>query len=549
MKAVTYARYSTEMQREASIEDQRRNLKRYAEREGWRIAEEFSDAGISGTKRDRPGYQAMLTAAKAKSFDVLLVDDLSRLSRDDIETKQTIRRLTFAGIRIVGVSDGYDSATKGAKIQASVRGMMNELYLDDLAEKTHRGQTGQALKGNNCGGRAYGYIHIPITDPSKPDQYGRPGVVAVKREIDPEQAKTVRHIFEWYAEGHSPRWIADELNRRGVPSPGSTWKRLQRRCRGWLASAIHGDPSKGTGILNNPLYMGRYIWNRSDWQKDPDTGQRKRVARPEGEWIVVENKSLRIVSDELWKRVQARRDERSMETRTDVSPRQKFLLSGLLKCGACGSNFVMVSQTHYGCASYTNGGKNLCGNDLRVPRRLAEEKLLEGIRTELFTPEAIELFRRETIRLLAERRREKTPDAAQVERQLAKVRTEIERIATAIADGAYSPTLKAEIVKKEAERERLEATQRVGMSVLDKMAEFLPRAMDRYCALVTNLPSVLQRDVQRARAQIKTLLGDGVKLLPTKEGYLVAELAGDFAGLLKLAAGTALNLDGSGGRI
>ena len=83
--------------------------------------------------------------------------------------------------------------------------MMNEIYLDDLAEKTHRGRTGQALKGFNCGGRAYGYRHIPITDPSKPDQYGRPAVVAVKRGIDPAQAKTVRQIFEWYTEGHSPR--------------------------------------------------------------------------------------------------------------------------------------------------------------------------------------------------------------------------------------------------------------------------------------------------------------------------------------------------------
>ena len=547
MKAATYARYSTDMQREASIADQRRNLQRFAEREGWKIVEEFSDAGISGTKNNRPGYLAMLAAAKAKAFDVLLVDDLSRLSRDDIETKQTIRRLTFSGIRIIGVSDGYDSSTKGAKIQATVRGMMNEIYLDDLAEKTHRGQTGQALKGFNCGGRAYGYRHVPITDLSKLDQYGRPAVVAVTREIDPEQAKVIRRIFEWYADGHSPRWIAGELNRHGIPSPGSTWKRTTRRCNGWVASSIHGDPKKGTGILNNTLYAGRYVWNRSDWVKDPDTGSRKRMARPESEWIVVEDERLRIIPDKLWKRAQARRGERTNSPTQDIRPRAKFLLSGILKCGTCGSNFVMVSQYAYGCASFTNGSKHLCANDMRVSRRVVEERLLEGIKGELFTPEAQELFRREITRQMAERRRRTAPDAAQDERQLAKVQTEIENLTAAVMTGIHSPSLLAALAKAEAEKARLEASQRVDTKALDKMAEFLPRAMDRYRKLVDDLPAAM-RDIARARAQIKTLLGGSVKLTPTKEG-LVAELAGDFAGLLKLASGGGFNLSGSGGRI
>src|SRR5205814_4211285 len=120
-------------------------------------------------------------------------------------------------------------------------------------------------------------------------------------------------------------------------------------------------------------------------QKDPDTGQRKRVARHESEWIVVEDKSLRIVTDDLWKRVQSRRNERRIGPQEDIRPRAKFLLSGLLTCGLCGSNFVMVSQYQYGCASYTNGGANLCGNSMRVARRIVEERLLEGIKTDLFT--------------------------------------------------------------------------------------------------------------------------------------------------------------------
>ena len=155
---------------------------------------------------------------------MLLVDDLSRLSRDDVKTKQTIRRFKFRGLRIVGVSDGYDSAQKGAKIQSTMRGLMNEMYIDDPREKTRRGLHGQALAGNNTGGKAYGYKHVPIEHPSKLDPHGRPVVEAVRREVDPEQAAIVLEILERHAAGWSPRRIATDLNGRGIPSPRGRWR-------------------------------------------------------------------------------------------------------------------------------------------------------------------------------------------------------------------------------------------------------------------------------------------------------------------------------------
>jgi hypothetical protein len=129
------------------------------------------------------------------------------------------------------------------------------MYLEDLRAKTHRGLQGQALKGFSCGGRTYGYRSVPLEDHTKKDQYGRPALIAVQREIDSDEAPWVDQIFTWYAAGRSPRWIAAELNRQGVPSSrGSTWS----------ASALHGDFERGTGLLNNPLYIGEFIWNRSE---------------------------------------------------------------------------------------------------------------------------------------------------------------------------------------------------------------------------------------------------------------------------------------------
>ena len=153
-RVALYARYSNENQREASITDQYRNCETYATRqEGWTVTARYDDKALSGSTSDRPGYQQMLAAAKAKQFDVLLVDDLSRLTRDEAELITTRKRLVFWGVRLIGTSDGFDTNLRGHKLQASFHGMKNEMYLDELAAKSHRGLEGQAKKGNNAGGR------------------------------------------------------------------------------------------------------------------------------------------------------------------------------------------------------------------------------------------------------------------------------------------------------------------------------------------------------------------------------------------------------------
>ena len=280
MIAGLYARFSSDRQRDSSIEDQFRNCERFAVRHNWQVLYRFDDRGISGSKADRPGYQALLAHAEAKKIEAVIVDDLSRLSRDQIEIEHLRRKFQFWGIRLIGVSDGIDTASKGHRLQTGVRGLIDELYLEDLKEKTHRGLYGQALKGFSCGGRSYGYSPVPIEDKTSKDQFGRPVIHAVARKIVPEQAKWVRQIFSWYAEGYSPRWIAAELNRRKVPSP---------RHGTWSATALHGDPERGTGLLNNPLYIGKYIWNRSRWDRHPDTKHRYRRIRTKKDWVEVDS--------------------------------------------------------------------------------------------------------------------------------------------------------------------------------------------------------------------------------------------------------------------
>jgi len=226
MRAAAYARYSSDQQRDASLEDQLRNCRAYCARMGWPDPVAYTDAAMSGARNDRPGYLRLL--ADSGRFDVIVVDDLSRLSRDSIEVAQAIRRLTFAGVRVVGCSDGTDTGRKGHKAEVGLRGIMSELYLTDLADKTHRGLAGRALAGASAGGLPYGYA-VTTTG---------------QRAIREDQAHVVRRIFADYLAGDSARSIAVALNQDGVPSPrGSTW----------AVSAIYGDVKRGIGILENPI--------------------------------------------------------------------------------------------------------------------------------------------------------------------------------------------------------------------------------------------------------------------------------------------------------
>lgn len=561
MKIAIYARFSTTLQNDESTEDQARICREYAQREGWEVVSTFEDKGISGGDTDRPGYQKMLTAARAGKFEIILCEDVSRLWRKESEQSRCVEELRYLKKHIIGVNDGIDTRREGFEYLLAIKGVQNAGYRKEIGKRTHRGLAGRALQGKSAGGRAYGYQSIykeVVVNGRKHDE-------PAGRKRVPEQEKIVRQIFEWYADGHSARWIADELNRKGVPSPGATWNRSPdgKRSDGkWLASAIHGDPRKGVGILNNELYIGRQVWNRSRWVAVPDEiraerekergrkcGKKEREERPVDEQIMCEVPELRIIEQALWDRVKARQAEVHIASkairaalhknaRTGAGP--KYLFSGLLKCSECGANFVVVSAYQYGCSSNVNGGKHACANTLRVSRALVERELLAGIKRDLFHPAAIAEFKREVSRALTEQKRKQKPDLGATRRKLGEVEKQIERMVAAIKAGAFSEALKAELDKAEAERKQLQAALNVDTRELDKVADMLPRALDNYRELVEDLGAATQREVARARTQIKHMLGGEVRLVPAEDrSHLVAEMAGDYAGLLRLAGGKA----------
>lgn len=526
-RAAIYARYSGDRQRETSIDDQVRNCTRYADREGLRVVRVFHDKAISGSTRARPGYLEMRQSASSDAFDVLLVDDLSRLSRDDLEMKGLLRAFAWDGLRVVGISDGYDSNRKGHKIHAGFKGLMNEMFLDDLRERTHRGMTGQAMKGYNCGGRTYGYRNVPIEDETRTDAYGRPCVVAVRYEIDEAQAATVRDIYAWYAAGRSYRWIASELNRRRVrASRGGTW----------ATSAVKV-------VLENEMYEGRVIWNRKAWTKHPDTGRRVYRQRPREEWIVHENPELRVVSEDIVAAVRSRQHKRRDRSKGAFSPSsaQRYLFSGLLSCAECGGSFVIVANSRYGCATYKTRGQDVCDNGVSVSRHLLEERLLRSIKARLLAPGSFETFKRAAVEAIESRNA--TSRLAELRGRLKDAERVRTNLLNAIKQGVVTPTTADAMRDAEAEVSELKEE----MAGLDsgQVSGILPRALNRYQEAVEHLEERLSGHVEPAREILKSLIGERVRI-HRRGNHLEAEMPDHVRALLAKSLNQRVDSSGCG---
>ena len=512
IRTAAYARYSSDAQRDASIRDQIRNIETYCGRMGWPAPKVFEDAALSGARTDRPGYQSMLAAVEAGSIDVLLVDDLSRLSRDNLESTRAVRMLHHHGVRLIGVSDGVDTARTGSKLDTGFRALMNELYLDDLAEKTRRGMIGQALDGYSTGGLPYGYDSVP-------DGRGH------RRVVNEEEAKWVRWIFERYVRGDTPRAIVDQLNRLGIPSP---------RGRTWVATALYPD-AKGTGILGNEIYIGKLIWNRTKWSKHPETGRRMPTPRPSSEWLIAEAPELRIVAQDLWVAAQARtqaiRDKTSKQKRGGSKTKggggvSKYIFSGLLRCGCCGGAYVIVDRTRYGCATNKERGDAACGNRAKVKRVVVEELLLAGIKKDLMSEEAYQVFEDEVARLL----KDAQPDPRVAKMAEAKAKLEVNNILNAIRQGIVTQSTRQAL--EEAEARLCAAQQQLQEMELFTPATMIPRAREAFAELVANLEKA--DNVAAIRKAVGDIVGQ-IRLLP-EDGELVAEMtSAGLAGACQMA--------------
>jgi site-specific DNA recombinase len=511
-----YCRFSSDKQALTSLDDQLRLCRALAERNGWQVVGVYQDAASSGALRDRKGYMSLVADAISGKFDLVVAESLDRLDRDLEATARLFKQLRFIDVGIVTVSEGPIS-----EIHVSISGLMGEMYLKALSEKTRRGVEGRVLAGMSGGGRCFGYDIVTGVDAS-----GVP-VTGVRR-VNEVEAEVVHEIFRRFAAGEGPRAIARELNNRNVPGPGG---------RPWGDTTIRGHSKKGTGLLNNSTYIGLPTWGRQRFIKDPKSGRRVSRLNPVGSEIVTDVPHLRIIQDALWQAVKQRQDEVSRPTSDphftnplNETHRPRFLLSGLLTCGVCGGGYTITAKDRYGCAR--RGRQGTCSNSRGIKRQELESRVLDGLRTSLVTPDIVASFvydyRIAWNKLQSERRAE----ANQRDRKLAEVTRKISSVMDAIERGILTPTTKGRLLALEAEKAEFER-----MTVEPDMPAIHPNLAKHYRDLVQRLQDQLEQPelAASAKTMLRALIEE-IRITPgVKRGECCLELVGKLAAILNIS--------------
>lgn len=521
-RVAIYARYSSALQNERSIEDQVRRCVEYVQSTGAAVDDElvFTDMAVSAASLQRPGFEQMMRAVSERRVDAIVAEDVSRISRDLADSAALFKQLQYAGVPLIGVADGINTGEKTAKLTFTVKSLVADLYLDDLRDKTRRGLEGRCRAGFSTGGLPFGYRSEPALG-ADGRELGRRIVV------DEEAAATIRRVFTLYLDGHSFDAIAKTFNAKNVP-----YARLGKKFRrkGWVASSI-------SAILHNGAYIGEWKYNVREWRKVPGTNTRRPRKRPESEVIVQMFPERRIVPVELWDRVQARAAEVAAryggKRNQRVAPgnKTKYLLSGLLFCACCGAAMTITAGTsarYYSCGDARKRGT--CLNRAMVREDSVRTAVLDAIRAALFTPDAITYLRQRIVDGLRNAAACVASEQAVVSERLRRTQERIRGLITFIALGDHSQNIRDTLRDLEVqERNDTSALEELQVSQskpirLPSPEVLLDRARD--------LERLLAAEPMRGREVLRGVLQDGrITMHPLGDGAYVAEF-----GFLALAA-------------
>jgi site-specific DNA recombinase len=520
-RAAIYARFSSDLQRDRSIEDQVVLCREYAIRNGYNIVSVFSDRAITGSSfLLRRGIQDLLQAARAGDFEFVIAESLSRIARDQEDAPAIRKRLDFAGVKIVTTADGVVSP-----LMHGLRTIIDSQYLDDLKAAVRRGMAGVVRDGRHAGGSIYGYRSVP----------GKPGEL----EIIPEQADIIRRIFREYIAGDVPRAIAGRLNAQGIPAPRKTH---------WRASTVNGHTKRQTGILQNELYCGRLIWNRAYRVRDPDSGRRVWRHKPQTDWTRAEAPQLRIVDDATFAEAQR---VRAVRARPHLRPhaRPKRILSGLLRCGCCGAGMSKKDVDHgrprIVCTRMQEA--RTCSNRRRYYLDEIERIVVGGLREQLGTREAITYY----VRCYNEERRRVADTPVErrrvIEGEIRELDRQIDRAVLAIIEGRITELEAAQHLPALRRRKAQLATE-LGSIANRNIITLRPAAVDAYLRDLTHLDEVVNADLAAGddtAARVVRQMIETVTIVPSLKGQVPGVIVRGQLGSI-LGPGDAGGADGAG---
>ena len=402
MNAVIYARYSSDSQREESIEGQLRECREYAERNNMTIVGTYIDRALSAKTADRPEFQHMIKDSAKELFEIVLVWKLDRFSRDRYDSAHYKHILKKNGVKVVSAKEHISEGPEGIILEAMLEGYA-EFYSAELSEKIHRGQKENALKGkNNGGGVPLGYL----LDKK-----------AQKLVIDPVTAPLVVEIFEKYADGKTVRSIVEDFNARGLRTK-------------------KGQPfniNSFSSLLKNRKYIGEYRYQD----------------------VVIEGGVPAIVPEDLFNRVQERM-EKNRHAPAMAKAKEEYLLTTKLFCGKCERMMVGESGTsHTGAMHYyykCGGAKRRKGCDKKAVRKDWIERVVVRLTMQRVMDEEKISRLIDAILVMQEQEDITTPA---LRSQLTETESSIGNILKAIEQGIFTPSTKQRLDELEARKEEI----------------------------------------------------------------------------------------------
>jgi len=511
MRVAIYARYSSENQSAKSIDDQIRVCKNYIKNNGMTHDEKhiYTDEAISGSIINRPGLQALERAMENKEFDAVAVDDLSRLSRSNHQMLTMILKFDYHQIKIISVSDGIITDDDNSKLGIHMRGLINELYLDDLKKKTMRGLEGQKLRGFSTGENVYGYKTHPVGE-LKFNKKGKAKYDGMIHKINPEEADIVKRIYQEFTQGKSICKIASDLNKDKTPTKrGYTG--------GWNTSTV-------SRILKNAKYTGSWVWRISKNVRDPLTGKKKKIMRLEKEQISTFRKELIIINKETWNKAQKRwsklkgtwpiRKNSKIKQKSYIHSAPTHLLAGLMKCYNCGGAIVLISgkgSGYYGCY---NAKRKTCNNSLLLSRKRVENAIISDLSEKILTPENISYVYKNLEKIVAKGLNDIPERINKKKTQYDKITLEMQNYLNYIKIGNFSKAVSEAL--KEAETKSESLTTEIKSLEFQKQNTFKSPPREWIDHRLKRLRETLNKNTVSSALTLKELLGT-IRLEPISD--------------------------------
>jgi site-specific DNA recombinase len=526
MRCAIYGRRSTEEHQEASLDVQIGEAKRYIAAKGWTLVDgcTYIDDAVSRAEfKRRPGLIALLNAAEAKTFDVIVVRDETRLGGDTYRLGLLVQSILDAGVRLFYFFSGEEVTLNNAvdKVLLAVRSFASELEREKVSQRTREHLEIKARSGLNVGGRVFGYDNREVRQGDRR--------VRVEYAINGEQAEIVRELWRrHWIDGDGVRQLAKDLNARHVPPP-----RAGRRGTGsW-------SPSVVWSIVHSERYLGTLVWGRH--RKLYRAGTKIRELRPESECLHVDVPELRIVPDDVevvMRDCRSRKARDGTHARPPAGRHPRYLLSQLARCGCCGGPIQANNGKDgrrlikvYVCGYHRTRGDAVCTNTTRRPVAEVDEKLLEVVKTQLLREEVVAEALRQIRQRLRERSKSAVHEAPGMEKEAGRLKVEIDRLANAIASTTAKPeALVQGVVEREQRLAMIEsrlATIRTAPAVLDLEVRRMEQEAGRR---IQEIGRLFEQNAEQARKGLAQLLAGPLTFMPVEvDGLPRYEISGRFS--------------------